>query len=233
MSLEDALRLSTGDTQAIEKLPVVSFEASGALQELIAALTDNQAIAPLPTPATFHGQLRPYQARGASWLTFLERWSLGACLADDMGLGKTIQTIAFLLHLKEQDALPKPTLLVCPTSVIGNWEREVKKFGPSLKVLLHHGDKRAKGKAFAQAVQGHNLVITSYALIHRDVNLLQSVSWQGLVLDEAQNIKNPEAKQSRSVRQLQSSFRIALTGTPVENRLQELWSIWTFLIPDI
>jgi SNF2 family DNA or RNA helicase len=231
LSLEDALRLSTGDTQAIEKLPVVSFEASGALQELVTTLTNNQAIAPLPTPASFQGQLRPYQARGASWLSFLERWGLGACLADDMGLGKTVQTIAFLLHLKEQEALEQPTLLVCPTSVLGNWEREVKKFGPTLKVLLHHGDKRPKGKAFTSAVKGHDLVITSYALIHRDVKSLQSVSWQGIVLDEAQNIKNPEAKQSQSVRQLQSSFRMALTGTPVENRLQELWSILDFLNP--
>jgi len=231
LSLEDALRLSTGNTQAIEKLPVVSFEASGALQELITTLTNNQAIAPLPTPASFQGQLRPYQARGASWLAFLERWGLGACLADDMGLGKTIQTIAFLLHLKEQNAFLKPTLLVCPTSVLGNWEREVNKFGPTLKVLLHHGDKRPKGKVFAATVQGHDLVITSYALIHRDVKLLQSVSWQGVVLDEAQNVKNPEAKQSQSVRQLESSFRIALTGTPVENRLSELWSILDFLNP--
>lgn len=230
-SLEDALRLSTGDTQAIEKLPVVSFEASGALQELMATLTNNQALEPLPTPASFQGQLRPYQARGVAWLAFLERWGMGACLADDMGLGKTIEFIAFMLHLKEQEALEQPTLLVCPTSVLGNWEREVKKFGPTLKVLMHHGDKRPKGKAFAKAVQGHDLVITSYALIYRDVQALQSVSWQGIVLDEAQNIKNPEAKQSQSVRQLQSSFRIALTGTPVENRLQELWSILEFLNP--
>ncbi len=231
LSLEDALRLSTGDTQAIEKLPVVSFEASGALQELITTLTNNQAISPLPIPTSFQGQLRPYQARGVAWLAFLERWGLGACLADDMGLGKTIQMIAFLLHLKEQDALLQPTLLVCPTSVLGNWEREVKKFGPSLKVLMYHGDKRPKGKAFAQAVQGHDLVITSYALIHRDVKSLQGVSWQGVVLDEAQNVKNPEAKQSQSVRQLEASFRIALTGTPVENRLSELWSILDFLNP--
>ncbi len=126
LSLEDALRFSTGDTQVIEKLPVVSFEASGALQELIGALNNNQAMsttgyayAPLPTPTGFKGQLRPYQERGAAWLSFLERWGLGACLADDMGLGKTIQFIAFLLHLKEQDALENPTLLVCPTSVLG------------------------------------------------------------------------------------------------------------------
>ncbi|MBD2210728.1 DEAD/DEAH box helicase [Nostoc linckia FACHB-104] len=231
LSLEDALRLGTGDTQAIEKLPVVSFEASGALQELIGALTNNQAIAPLPTPANFKGQLRPYQQRGAAWLAFLERWGLGACLADDMGLGKTIQFIAFLLHLKEQDALEKPTLLVCPTSVLGNWEREVKKFAPTLKILQYHGDKRPKGKAFTDAVKKYNLVVTSYSLIHRDLKSLQSVEWQAIVLDEAQNVKNSDAKQSQAVRQLEATFRIALTGTPVENRLQELWSILDFLNP--
>ncbi|MEH2054559.1 DEAD/DEAH box helicase [Nostoc sp.] len=231
LSLEDALRLSTGDTQAIEKLPVVSFDASGALQELIGALNNNQAIAPLPTPAGFKGQLRPYQERGAAWLSFLERWGLGACLADDMGLGKTVQFIAFLLHLKEQDALENPTLLVCPTSVLGNWEREVNKFAPSLKILQYHGDKRPKGKAFLEAVKKHDLIVTSYSLLHRDIKSLQSVSWQIIVLDEAQNVKNPEAKQSKAVRQLEATFRIALTGTPVENRLQELWSILDFLNP--
>ncbi|HYW21426.1 MAG TPA: DEAD/DEAH box helicase [Nodularia sp. (in: cyanobacteria)] len=231
LSLEDALRLSSGDTQAIEKLPVVSFEASGTLQELIGALTNNQAIAPLPTPANFQGQLRPYQERGAAWLAFLERWGLGACLADDMGLGKTIQLIAFLLHLKEQDALENPTLLVCPTSILGNWEREIKKFAPNLKVLQHHGDKRLKAKAFVEAVRKHNVIITSYSLIHRDIKTLQSVDWQIVVLDEAQNVKNPEAKQSQAVRELKTTFRIALTGTPVENKLQELWSILDFLNP--
>ncbi|MDB9372609.1 DEAD/DEAH box helicase [Nodularia sphaerocarpa] len=231
LSLEDALRLSSGDTQAIEKLPVVSFEASGTLQELIGALTNNQTIAPLPTPANFKGQLRPYQERGAAWLAFLERWGLGACLADDMGLGKTIQLIAFLLHLKEQDALENPMLLVCPTSILGNWEREIKKFAPTLKVLQHHGDKRLKGKAFVEAVRKHDVVITSYSLLHRDIKSLQSVDWQMIVLDEAQNVKNPEAKQSQAVRQLKTTFRIALTGTPVENKLQELWSILDFLNP--
>ncbi|WP_375479829.1 DEAD/DEAH box helicase [uncultured Nostoc sp.] len=231
LSLEDALRFSTGDTQVIEKLPVVSFDASGALQELIGALTNNQAIAPLPTPTGFKGQLRPYQERGAAWLSFLERWGLGACLADDMGLGKTIQFIAFLLHLKEQDVLENPTLLVCPTSVLGNWEREVNKFAPSLKILQYHGDKRPKGKAFLEAVKNHDLIVTSYSLLHRDIKSLQSVSWQIIVLDEAQNVKNPEAKQSKAVRQLEATFRIALTGTPVENKLQELWSILDFLNP--
>ena len=152
-------------------------------------------------------------------------------VANNILCHNTIQFIAFMLQLKEQEALEQPALLVCPTSVLGNWEREVKKFGPILKVLMHHGDKRSKGKAFTSAVKSHDLVVTSYALIQRDVKELQSVSWQGVVLDEAQNIKNPEAKQSQAIRQLQSSFRIALTGTPVENRLQELWSILDFLNP--
>ncbi|PAX54157.1 DEAD/DEAH box helicase [Brunnivagina elsteri] len=231
LSLEDALRLSSGDTQSIEKLPVVSFEASGALQELVNALSNNSAIAALPTPKDFKGELRPYQERGVAWLAFLERWGLGACLADDMGLGKTIQFIAFLLHLKEQNSIENPTLLVCPTSVLGNWEREVKKFAPTLKVLQYHGDKRPKGKAFESAIKKHDLLITSYSLVHRDIKEFQSVSWQNIVLDEAQNVKNADAKQSQAVRQLEANFRIALTGTPVENRLQELWSILDFLNP--
>jgi SNF2 family DNA or RNA helicase len=232
LSLEDALRISTGDTQMVEKLPVVGFEANGALQELINALTSgNQNVEAIAIPETFQGSLRPYQVRGASWLAFLERWGLGACLADDMGLGKTIQLITLMLHLKAEGVLENPTLLVCPTSVLGNWERELRKFAPSLKAVLHHGDRRPQGKAFAKAVKGQDLIITSYSLIHRDVKDLQTVNWQGIVLDEAQNIKNSEAKQSQAVRQLETQFRIALTGTPVENRLAELWSILDFLNP--
>jgi SNF2 family DNA or RNA helicase len=232
LSLEDALRISTGDTQMIEKLPVLGFEASGALQELINTLTSgNQSVEPIEIPKQFRGELRPYQLRGASWLAFLERWGLGACLADDMGLGKTIQFIALMLHLQNQEVLEKPTLLVCPTSVLGNWEREIKRFGPTLNAIVHHGDKRPQGKAFAKAVQHQHLVITSYSLVHRDIKELQSISWQGIVLDEAQNIKNADSKQSQAVRQLDAQFRIALTGTPVENRLSELWSIMDFLNP--
>lgn len=232
LSLEDALRISTGDTQTIEKLPVVNFEASGALQDLISTLTTgNQNLSLIPIPKGFQGELRPYQLRGASWLAFLEQWGLGACLADDMGLGKTIQLIALLLHLQETDQLKQPVLLVCPTSVLGNWEREVKRFGPSLRVWVQHGDKRPQGAEFARTAKRYHLVITSYALVYRDEKDLKRVSWQGIVLDEAQNIKNPEAKQSQAVRQLDAQFRIALTGTPVENRLSELWSILDFLNP--
>ena len=231
IALQDAMHINSGDSKTIEKLPVLSFEASGVLQELMGNLADNQAIAPLEPPASFRGQLRPYQARGAGWLAFLERWGLGACLADDMGLGKTIQTIAFLLHLQEQKALEKPTLLVCPTSVLGNWEREVHKFGPTLKTLVHHGDKRLKGKAFAKESSKQDLVITSYPLVYRDAKTFEGVAWQVVVLDEAQNIKNPDALQSQAVRKLSAEFRMALTGTPVENRLAELWSILDFLNP--
>ncbi len=152
-------------------------------------------------------------------------------VANNIICHNTIQFIAFLLHLKEQETLEKPTLLVCPTSVLGNWEREVKKFAPTLKVLQYHGDKRPKGKEFETKIKQHDLVITSYSLIHRDAKLLQTVSWQMIVLDEAQNVKNSESKQSKAVRQLETNFRIALTGTPVENRLQELWSILDFLNP--
>lgn len=231
LSLEDALRLASGDTQTIEKLPVVNFEASGQLEELLNTLSDNQTVGTVLTPKSFRGELRPYQARGVGWLSFLEKWGLGACLADDMGLGKTPQLIAFLLYLQEQDALESPTLVVCPTSVLGNWEREVKKFGPTLKVLVHHGTQRAKGKAFATVIKSKDLIITSYPLVQRDAKDFQSIKWQGVVLDEAQNIKNSEAKQSQAVRQLEALFKIALTGTPVENRLQELWSILDFLNP--
>jgi SNF2 family DNA or RNA helicase len=231
LSVEDALRLSTGDTKILAKLPVVGFEASGILKDLIDTLINNQSIQLIEKPKEFRGELRPYQARGVSWLAFLERWGFGACLADDMGLGKTPQLIAFLLTLKEQDLLVKPTLVICPTSVLNNWEREVKRFAPTLSTIIHHGDKRSKGKAFLRDVKNKALVITSYPLIYRDASTFEEVAWQGVVLDEAQNIKNPQAKQSQAIRKLRGDFRIALTGTPVENRLSELWSILEFLNP--
>lgn len=231
LTVEDALRFSTGDIKTFAKLPIVSFTATGILKELIANLVENKPIELIEVPKEFQGELRPYQTRGMSWLSFLERWSLGACLADDMGLGKTAQLIAFLLHLKAEGALNKPTLVVCPTSVLSNWEREVKKFAPTLSVVVHHGDKRSKGKAFAKEVKNQDLAITSYSLVFRDLDTLEKVDWEGVVLDEAQNIKNPQAKQAQAVRQLNAGFRVALTGTPIENRLSELWSILDFLNP--
>jgi SNF2 family DNA or RNA helicase len=231
LTVEDALRLNSGHSETIAKLPLVGFEASGVLQELINNLNNNSNIEIIPTPSEFKGKLRPYQQRGFSWLSFLEKWNFGACLADDMGLGKTIQLIAFLVNLKQKKMLLKPTLIVCPTSIISNWEKEVKKFTPTLKTIIHHGDKRKKGNNFIKQVKAQELVITSYSLVYRDLSTLNNIQWQGVVLDEAQNIKNPQAKQSQAVRKLNTEFRIALTGTPVENRLSELWSILDFLNP--
>ena len=231
LSVEDALRLSTGDTKTLAKLPVVKFEPTGVLAGLLDNLSDDKSVEPINNIKDFKGKLRPYQAKGVGWLSFLETWGLGACLADDMGLGKTIQLIAFLLNLKQQKLLKQPTLLVCPTSVINNWEREVRKFAPKLKAMIHHGNQREQGKAFAKTVKDQQLVITSYSLVHRDQKTLSTIDWQGIVLDEAQNIKNPTAKQSQAVREIPAGFRIALTGTPVENRLTELWSILDFLNP--
>ncbi len=230
-SVEDALRLVTGENQMIAKLPVVSFEATGILKELIDNLTNNQGIQPIEYPPGFQGSLRPYQAKGVGWLAFLEKWGLGACLADDMGLGKTPQLLAFLLHLKAEKILTKPVLIVCPTSVLTNWFHEVQKFAPSLSCYLHHGDRRSKGKDFQRTIAQKNLVLTSYSLLDRDSQLLKNQDWQGIVLDEAQNIKNAQTKQAQAVRQLPANFRVALTGTPVENRLGELWSILDFLNP--
>jgi len=232
LSVEEALRISTGDSQLIDKLPVVKFDASGKLDDLITTMTTgNQSLTPISEPKGFEGQLRPYQAKGVSWLSFLEQWGLGACLADDMGLGKTVQLIAFLLYLKQEKALGGPVLLVCPTSVLSNWQREVRKFGPELNALIYHGDKRPKGSALLTAVKKLDLIITSYTLAQRDLKDLKRVEWRGMVLDEAQNIKNPTAKQSIAVRDIESEFRIALTGTPVENKLSELWAIMDFLNP--
>ena len=231
LSVEDALRLSTGDTKTLAKLPVVKFEPTGVLAGLLDNLSDDKSVEPINQIEGFKGELRPYQAKGVGWLSFLETWGLGACLADDMGLGKTIQLIAFLLNLKQQDLLTKPTLLVCPTSVINNWEREVEKFAPKLNTLIHHGSQREQGKSFIKQAEDKQLVITSYSLVQRDLKTLSRIEWQGIVLDEAQNIKNPTAKQSQAVREIPAGFRIALTGTPVENRLTELWSILDFLNP--
>ncbi len=231
LKVEDALRLSTEQGQVFAKLPVVGFIASGILKELIDHLTQNESLKLVDPPKKLEGTLRPYQLKGVSWLCFLQKWGLGSCLADDMGLGKTIQAIAFLLKLQEEKKLKQPVLLVCPTSVVGNWEREIHRFAPTLKALIHHGHNRTKGASFKQQAQKYHLILTSYSLVFRDQKQLMTVPWQGIILDEAQNIKNPQAKQSQAVRQLDAGFRMALTGTPVENRLKELWSILDFLNP--
>ncbi len=240
LTVRDVLTMSLTATDADDSgvdalpragLPVLGIDMDGPMADLAARLTAGERVEELPQPRTFSGTLRPYQVRGLSWLAFLERWGLGACLADDMGLGKTIQMIALLLRAKEEGALDAPTLLVCPTSVVGNWQRELKRFGPSLAVMVHHGPNRLAAGDFEQAAATHDVVVTTYALLPRDEQTLRPIRWNAVVLDEAQNIKNPEAKQSQSAHRLNADFRVALTGTPVENRLSELWSIMDFLNP--
>ncbi len=183
-------------------------------------------------PAQFLGELRPYQLQGVSWLLFLRRFGLGGVLADDMGLGKTIQFMAYLVYIKHMNQQTDgPSLLICPTSVIGNWEKELERFAPSMRVVLHYGSKRSKGPALQDAVSGADLVITSYSLAQLDEEDLAQIEWDALCLDEAQNIKNVYTKQSAAIRRLPAYHRIALTGTPMENRLTELWSIYDFINP--
>ncbi len=232
MTFGDALALAQGATTSLNGLPVRGVQVTGWLAELLERLRGTEPLVELPQPASFVGQLRPYQQRGTSWLAFMRQWGLGACLADDMGLGKTIQTIALLLHARE-DGNAGPALLVCPTSVVGNWQREVARFGPTLRVLVHHGAERERGAALLDAIHAHDLIISTYGLVRRDGETLAAVAWDAVILDEAQNIKNPHAAQTQAVRRLSARQRLALTGTPVENRLAELWSIMQFLNPGL
>ncbi|GGH83007.1 SNF2 family DNA or RNA helicase [Pullulanibacillus pueri] len=181
-------------------------------------------------PTKLQGNLRPYQKRGYSWLSQLKESGVGGCLADDMGLGKTIQTITYLLK-HTQDHPDEPALIVCPTSVIGNWVREIRAFAPSLSIYTHHGQDRLSDKAFKKQVASFDVVVTSYTLIVNDKALLDEQMWSALILDEAQAIKNPSAKKSQALRSYRARHRLALTGTPIENRLEELWSIMDFLNP--
>ena len=227
----DIVRTALGGGE-VEGLPVEGVQAEGWMGDLLKQLEGESQFQELVSPETFAGSLRPYQQRGYSWLTFLRQWGLGACLADDMGLGKTIQTLALLQRERERGEM-RPVLLVCPTSVVSNWHKEAERFTPNLPVLIHHGTDRRRQKAFREAATKHALVVSSYSLLHRDLESLKDVSWAGIVLDEAQNIKNPETKQSRAARSLSADYRIALTGTPVENHVGDLWAIMEFLNPGL
>jgi hypothetical protein len=240
MKIGDALRMAFSPTTGEKGLPILGVDATGWAATLLGDM-EEQSMPMLEVPEGFAGTLRPYQLKGLSWLAFLDAIGLGPCLADDMGLGKTIQLIALLLHERQahQDATDAglevesigPTLLVVPMSIVGNWLRETRKFAPSLKVLVHHGAERDTGDRFVEAATDADVVVTTYALAHRDKDIIARVSWRRVVLDEAQNIKNPAAKQSQAVHELEAPRRIVLTGTPLENRLSELWSIMDFCNP--
>lgn len=205
----------------------VQIELNRQWKQMVKQLCDVKSIPMETVPESFHGELRPYQILGMSWLLFLRQYGFGACLADDMGLGKTIQLLSYLLAVKEKEQ-GGAALIICPTSVLGNWQKEIERFAPDLKVYLHYGSNRLKESAFVNAASDSDIVLTSYGLSHLDFSEFEQVEWSTIAIDEAQNIKNANTKQSRAVRKLKGKHHIALTGTPMENRLSELWSIFDF-----
>ncbi|WP_280218727.1 DEAD/DEAH box helicase [Nocardia neocaledoniensis] len=229
--------------ERVDEVPVTEVTAEGWAAELFAREGEPE---PVPVPIGLKAELRPYQERGLSWLATMSRLNCGAILADDMGLGKTVQVLALLAHERETAAESSrpaphlgavaaagPTLLVCPMSVVGNWQREAQRFTPDLRVLVHHGSGRLSGAEFAAAVRDSDLVVTTYALLARDATLLSEQQWERVVLDEAQHIKNAATRQSRAARALPARHRLALTGTPVENRLEELRALFDFAMPKL
>ena len=230
LTARQVVQMALGATDAVGGIPLAGIEATGWMGDVLRQLDGRAEIGELPVPQGFQGTLRPYQRRGYAWLAFLRQWGLGACLADDMGLGKTIQALA-LFQRDWAESGGRPVLLICPTSVVSNWQKEAERFTPGLPVMVHHGLDRKRGEDFAAEAQRHAIVVSSYALLHRDIEHLQKVPWLGIVLDEAQNIKNPETKQARAARALAADYRLALTGTPVENNVADLWSLMEFLNP--
>ncbi len=202
-----------------EEYDGISLEIDKRVETVLASLQNTEKA---PVPKGLAAELRPYQLRGYQWLTEQTRCGFGVCLADDMGLGKTVQAAAWIQRQKETEPGRQPILIVCPTTLLANWAKELRRFTPDLKVLLYYGPRRS--------LEMGDVVITSYGVVRRD-EALQQQSWHAVILDEAQNIKNPRTAQSKAVKSLSTQHRIALTGTPIENGLMELWSIFDFLNP--
>src|SRR3984893_809112 len=224
-----------GDAAAVvpeEAKEWVGISAGPDLAKILQELRQPER-APDATPPEMRTELRPYQQAGVHWLRFMTRLGLGPCLADDMGLGKTIQVLALLLHLKhESTQRENPSLLVVPASLIANWKAEISRFTPSLSMFIAHpSENNGEGKAL-DSFGDCDLVITTYAMLVR-LDSLRQREWRLAILDEAQTIKNAGTRQARAVKELRCGCRIALTGTPVENRLSDLWSLFDFLNPSL
>ena len=208
---------------------VSNAKVSSSAKTLFGKLADVDKIPKIAKPRNLKATLRPYQKEGFSWLVFLHELNSGGILADDMGLGKTVQAIGLLLWTKSKEGA-KPNLVVAPTSVVPNWEREIQKFAPSLKCVVWQGANR---HARRDELDAADVIITSYALLRRDEEVLHAMSLRYVILDEAQHIKNPLSNTARAAKKLGSERRLALTGTPIENRLSELWSIFDFVSPGL
>ncbi|WP_329389766.1 DEAD/DEAH box helicase [Streptomyces sp. NBC_01351] len=222
----DALSALLSGELVVDGESVPCLAAGSSLDQLRRLGRQDAELVPLPEPAGLHASLRDYQRRGLAWLADRCGLSLGACLADDMGLGKTITLIALHLQLRSQLADPGPTLVVCPAAVVDNWEREVRRFAPAVPVRRFHGPSRYLG-----GLRPDELVVTTYGLLSD--RELGRTKWGLVAADEAQKIKNPRAKAATQIRALDSQVRVALTGTPVENRLQDLWAILDWTTPGL
>ncbi|AIY01588.1 hypothetical protein ART_1989 [Arthrobacter sp. PAMC 25486] len=221
-----------------------SVEEAAAWEKSVSGLLALQEVAAVPVPATLHAELRPYQQEGFNWLAFLYKNGLGGVLADDMGLGKTLQTLALITHAKETgnpkiagnagtDESTSPFLVVAPTSVVSNWEAEARRFAPTLNTTAVIDTLRRSGSDAAALVNGADVVITSYALFRLDNEAYASQEWAGLILDEAQFVKNHLTKASQMARAFPVKFKLAITGTPMENNLMELWSLFAVAAPGL
>ncbi|MFI6520159.1 DEAD/DEAH box helicase [Spirillospora sp. NPDC050679] len=215
-----------------DALPLTGVDADGAFGDLLSGQADRR-LAPVPTPEGVEATLRPYQQRGLAWLVFMDDLGLGGLLADDMGLGKTITTLSLFAHERRDGRTPAPTLAVLPMSLVGNWQREAARFTPKLRVHVHHGTGRHRGEELVAAVGRADLVLTTYGTAARDAAALARIEWGRVVCDEAQALKNSGTRQAQAVRSIPARTRIALTGTPVENHLTELWSIMEFANPGL
>jgi superfamily II DNA or RNA helicase len=221
LQLQQAAHL---DNATLEK-----FGHSALASDLRKRLTEFSGIPSTPLPAALQAELRPYQKEGFDFLVYLSQHNLGGILADDMGLGKTLQTLAWIAWMQEQNSSSKPVLVICPASVLHNWRREANRFVPNLKVLvLESGAARHN---LRKQIPEFDVIVTNYALLRRDLEALQKYTFRAVILDEAQFIKNPDAQITQSVKQLNAERRLALTGTPLENRLLDLWSIVDFVQP--
>jgi len=209
-------------------IPFIGGEKLLRLGQRLRALASPDAAPAIP--AGFTGELRPYQKIGLGWLTALAETGFGGVLADDMGLGKTVQALAFLAGQKETNAVELPNLLIVPTSLVGTWTQEAARFTPDLRVLVLHGPDR---KTRFDQIASHDLVITTYPLLHRDADILFVQDYDNVILDEAQMVKNPASRAAKLIRNVNANQRLALSGTPMENNLEELWSLYDWLIPGL